>query len=85
MNFYEEIFVWVRQDDTCAIRYSCLKNLQTRLYCVQSADFYYSYNFNKNQFDRQFLELLLEEDPITRCEWFNSLEGAILQHIKDFS
>ena len=39
MNLYEEHFVWWRQDSHCAIRYTCLKNLHTGMYCVHSADF----------------------------------------------
>lgn len=83
MNFYEECFVWVRHNNNCGVRYTCLKNLQTDMYCVQSADFYRKDN-NNNRFDNQFLELLLEEDPLTRCEWFNSLADAISHHLKEF-
>ena len=49
MNFYEECFVWVRHNNNCGVRYTCLKNLQTDMYCVQSADFYLCTRQKRNE------------------------------------
>lgn len=85
MNLYKEIIVWKRTESHI-IRYLCLQNLESEKFCVQNADFVYRPADAEylSQLDNQKVELLLEEDPAIRCDWFPSLHEAIKNHDESF-
>ncbi|MDQ1921442.1 hypothetical protein [Massilia pseudoviolaceinigra] len=39
-ELFTEVMVWKRIDACSAVRYSCVSNLETGLFAVQSADFF---------------------------------------------
>jgi hypothetical protein len=85
-KIYREISVWRRIDDKRAVRFRCFEELESHLFCVQSADFY-SMPLNADvaaDSDRQFLELFMEEEPAERSGGFASIGEAIAAHEKDF-
>ncbi|MFZ6719214.1 hypothetical protein [Undibacterium sp. Ji49W] len=84
-ELFTEIRVWRRPGDVSAVRYSCLHNLQSQKFAVQSADFF-RLPFKSqlsNELERQFVELFIETSP-TDSAWFDSLQDAIEQHALDF-
>jgi hypothetical protein len=86
MNLYRAIDVWKKVDRSTAVRYRCFESVQSKLYCVQSADFY-RLPVNEKQvshLDSQFVELFLEQDPSNRAGEYGTLEEAIAAHEKDF-
>jgi hypothetical protein len=86
-GLYKELRVWRRVDSHTAVRFFCLLDLATKMFAVQSADFF-RLPITKEQlenFDKQYLELFIEISPADRCEWFESLEEAIAAHDRDFS
>ena len=85
-RLYREFSVWTRVDDKKASRFRCLEDLHSRLFCVQSADFYWLPITPEHlaQLDRQFVELLIEIDPVERCDWYGSVEEAIGKHVNEF-
>jgi hypothetical protein len=85
-RLYREFSVWIRVDDKKASRFRCLEDLHSRLFCVQSADFYVLPITREHlaQLDRQFVELLIEIDPVERCDWYGTVEEAIGKHVKEF-
>jgi hypothetical protein len=85
-RMYREISVWKRIGDKRAVRFRCFEELQSHLFCVQSADFY-SLPLNADvaaHSDRQFLELFMEEEPAARSGGFATVEEAIAAHEKEF-
>lgn len=86
-DLYMEIMIWKAVDNASAVRYSCLRDLKTGQFAVQSADFFRRpLGVNPNEgFARQFAELFIEVPPHERCTWFDSLEEAIGQHEREFS
>ena len=86
MNLYRTIDVWKRVDQTTAIRYRCFESLQSKRYCVQSADFYRLPLDTKQlaNLDSQFMQLFLEQAPSNRTTEHQTLEEAIAAHDKDF-
>ena len=86
MNLYRAIDVWKRVDGSTAVRYRCLESLQSKMYCVQSADFYRLPLADKqiSNLDAQFLELLIEQEPSTRGGEYPTLDEAITAHDRDF-
>lgn len=87
MDLLKELMVWRRLDDTSAVRYSCLNDLETGKYAVQSADFF-RLPLGEEQFrmfDKQFAELFIEISAHDRCEWYGSLQEAISAHERDFA
>ena len=85
--FFNEMMVWRRMSDTLAVRYSCVRNLHTNKYAVQSADHFYApvNEVQISSMSAQFVELFLEESPETRCNWFDSVEEAIHDHDVQFN
>ena len=85
-RLYREFSIWMRVDDRKAVRFRCLEDLQSCLFCVQSADFYtLPINTERHaQFDTQFAELFIEIDPLERCIWYDSVAEAILAHQNEF-
>ncbi len=73
--------------DTSAVSYCCLKRLATGQYAVQNADFFGVPLEDKQfrYFEKQFAELFIEVSPSERCDWFDSVEEAIMAHERDFS
>lgn len=84
MTAYKAIDVWERRDTRTTVRYRCFQSLETGKYCVQSADFYRSVD-QPTDFDRHFLELFAEQDPIDRSGEYDTLEAAIAAHKRDFA
>ncbi len=81
------IDVWKRLPDGHVVRYRCFEILGGGGYCVQSADFF-TLPIDDAQlkfFEKQFLELLIEEDPTERSAIYPTLEQAIEAHDRDFS
>lgn len=84
MTLYRQIDVWERSDGKKLVRYRCLESLNTGKFHVQSADFYRDGKDLAGS-DRQFCELLAEEDPARRSEGYDTLANAIAAHKRDFS
>jgi hypothetical protein len=86
MNLYRVIDVWKKLDGTSAIRYRCFKSLNSKRYCVQSADFYRLPLDQKqvSSLDAQLVELFVEQEPSSRSAEYPTLEEAIAAHDKDF-
>lgn len=83
---YRTIDVWKRYADH-VVRYRCFELLPIGKYCVQSADSYYSAKElgKDDSLERQFLELLLEQNPEERSAVFDTLQEAITGHDRAFS
>jgi hypothetical protein len=86
MNLYRAIDVWKRVDRTTAVRYRCFESLQSKRYCVQSADFYRLPLDQKqdSNLDSQFVQLFIEQEPSSRTAECLTLDEAIAAHDKDF-
>lgn len=87
MNLYKVIDVWKKLDKTSVVRYRCFECLNSKQYCVQSADFY-RLSFDQkllSNLDAQFLELFTEQEPSSRNPEYPSLEEAIAAHDKLFT
>jgi hypothetical protein len=85
-GMYRAIDVWKRRSGTEVIRYRCFEVLSDGKFCVQSADFFQLPLINQkfDRLDRQFVELLIEEDPDVRSPAYPSLEEAIRMHDAEF-
>jgi hypothetical protein len=82
MKLYRAIDVWKRVNENTAIRYRCFESLDSKRFCVQSADFY-RLPHNEQQIAnlaRQFVELFIEQEPSNRSGEHPSLEEAIAAH-----
>lgn len=81
---YQQVTLWRRESERTAIRYSCLMNLSSGKYSVQSAHFYQLPLTDQvlKGFDEQFVELLCECDPTERAGAFDSLNVPphLLEH-----
>lgn len=86
MNSYRAIDIWKRLDGSTAIRCRCFESLQSKRYCVQSADFYRlpAADEQASNLDTQFLELFIEQEPPSRSSEYPTLAEAIAAHDKDF-
>ena len=63
MSVYRAIDVWERKDGHTVVRYRCIEALDNGKYSVQSADFYHA-GKKSRELDDQFIELLMEQDPL---------------------
>jgi len=79
LDLFQEIPVWQRINDSLAIKYCGLRDLETGQYAIQSADYFYLPADRQHMLnsDQQFVELLIETSPKERCDWFDSLPAAI--------
>jgi hypothetical protein len=87
MELFREVMIWKRLSDVSAVRYSCLNDLKTDRYAVQSADFF-RLPVEEKQFrtaEKQFVELFIETSVLKRCDWFGSLGDAIRAHEQMFN
>jgi hypothetical protein len=86
MNLYRSIDVWKRVDEATAIRYRCFESLQSKRYCVQSADFCRLPLDAKqgSSLDSQFVQLFIEQEPSNRTAEYLTLEDAIAARDNDF-
>ena len=85
-ELYVQHDVWRRTSDAVCIRYIVLMHLESGKFAVQSADFFDGLNgVGLDYFNKQFIELMKEESPLERCEWFRSIEDAVRAHDDDFS
>ena len=83
---YKYLAIWKKRDDKTAIRYNCFEIIGENNFCVQSADFFsLPLGDHEMDFQRQFVELFLEEAPDTRNMAYSTLEEAILSFDDDFS
>lgn len=86
MKLFEQINVWRRGVSGESICYRCFRILSSGGYCVQSADYYYSSaELNNPQHERQFLELLTEQEPDERSGSYATLMEAIDAFEREFS
>jgi hypothetical protein len=86
MNLYRAIDVWKRVDENTAIRYRCFESLLSKRFCVQSSDFY-RLPLNEQQIAnlaRQFVELIIEQEPSNRSGEHPTVEEAIAAHDRAF-
>ena len=89
-QLYRAFDIWKRVTDELLIRYRCFELLspyeEERGYCVQSADHYHGSDVSKyaSFFEKQFLELLLEQKPDERSKVHKTVEEAINQFARDF-
>ena len=83
---FKAIDVWRRLNNGGLARFRCFEVLPNQGYCVQSVDFYNEPLDVKRmqEFDRQFIELLLEAAPNRENETYRTLEEAIANHELDF-
>jgi hypothetical protein len=83
---FKAIDVWKRLADGSLARYRCFEVLPNHGYYVQSVDFYTEPLEVKRmqEFDVQFIELLLEAAPNCENETYQTLEEAIANHDADF-
>ena len=85
-KMYRELSVWKRIADAKVVRFRCLEEMETHLFCVQNADFYtmpLKADVIANS-ERVFLELLAETEPMDRCTWFATVEEAVAAHEENF-
>ena len=70
--------------DTCAVRYSCLRELGTNRYKVQSLDYHHLplRDADARLFERQFAELIAE--GVESGDWFDSLDAAVAAYDAEF-
>ena len=85
-DMFKAIDVWKRLADGSLARYRCFEVLPNQGYCVQSVDFYNEpLNVKRMQeFDMQFIELLLAAAPNEENETYPTLDEAIANHDADF-
>ena len=83
---YERIDIWKRTESSLAVRFQCFRRVTDGMFAVQNADFLRagSYGADLRASESRFIELLLDDDPTDRCDWFSSLSEAIAAHEKDF-
>lgn len=83
---YKQIDVWKKIDVGCAIKFRCFENLEKKMFCVQSADYFYISKDEKQFYDseRQLIELFIEELPDNRSKLFSTLEDAIAFYFEEF-
>lgn len=86
-DLFKLISIYKRMSDQELTEYVCLHNLEMELYAVLCANFFNPSSSNEDHtyFKKLTIELLLEESPLTRCEWFSSIKQAIDQHDLEFS
>ena len=85
-RLYKELKVWRHVNNATAIRFSCLADLVSQKFAVQSADFF-RLPVTREQienFEKQYLELFIKISPDERCEWFESLAETIASHDREF-
>ena len=77
--------VWRRPQDGAAIVYYCFEDLRTGKFCVQNADFHHS-NVDelRRRSDALAIDLFMEQSPLERCSWYDSITAAIEQHDGEF-
>lgn len=84
MKLFEQINVWHRVDDSESVCYRCYRLLPDGGYCVQSADFFRLNQVDKQDLNRQQIELFLEQSPDERSGLWPTLEEAIRNFQKEF-
>lgn len=85
-DFFIKIDVFRRIDDKNIVMYSCMQDLSNKKFSVQSADYFNDDDLSKriDLFKHQFIELMLEENPVVRCLWHDSLQDAIDAFVVSF-
>ena len=81
----KEEMVWFRLNDKLAVRFTCLCNLRSNKYLVQSGD-YFRLPLSKDSiqyFHAQFVDFFIDI-TVDRSDWFDTLEAAIDDHIAQF-
>ncbi|MDI6935168.1 hypothetical protein QMN21_26740, partial [Serratia sp. Se-PFBMAAmG] len=77
--------VWRRPHEGAAVVYYCFEDLNTGKFCVQNADFFHSnVDALRARSDALAMELFMEESPLERCSWADSITAAIEQHDRKF-
>jgi hypothetical protein len=83
---YERIDIWKRVGPGLAIRFQCLRRVSDGMFGVQNADYLRSGSrgVDAQASEARFIELLLDDDPTNRCDWFSSLSETISVHEREF-
>jgi len=84
--YYKEIKVWKRIDETSAVRFLCFEILMNNKFVVQSADYFYLPLEQSiiNSFEKQQIELFIEDVPEIRNITYDTLEEAVQAFQNDF-
>lgn len=84
MNYKKHTVFRRRGNDI--IVYVCLERVGHESFSVHQAEFIPHAEVKRAMADIEatFLELFIDEDPGTRCEWFPSLQEAIEDHDRAF-
>lgn len=83
---YRAFDFWKRTEAGELVRYRCFEDIKTSRFCVQNVDFYRDPVVCSHvlELEKQFIELLLEEDPFERSGSFASIDEAIADHDASF-
>lgn len=84
MKLFEQINIWHRVDDSESVCYRCFRLIPDGGYCVQSADFFTLNQVGKQDFNRQQIELFLEQSPDVRSGLWPTLDEAIKKFHEEF-
>ena len=84
MKLFEQINVWRRVDESESVCYRCFRLLPDGGYSVQSADFVRLNHTDQQDFNRQHVELFLEQSPDDRGGLWPTLEAAIENFQREF-
>ena len=86
-KMYERIEVWKRAGVARSFDSNACGAPPTECLLSQNADFLRpgSGKADLMASDAIFVELFMDEDPTSRCDWFSSVSAAIASHEKDFS
>ena len=86
-DLFQLMPIFKRISDQQLAEYVCFYSLETKQYAVLCTNFYSPTSSTDDHayFKKLTVELLLEESPQSRCQWFSSIQKAIEQHDLDFS
>jgi len=86
-DLFQLMPIFKRISDQQLAEYVCFYRLETKQYAVLCTNFYSPTSSTDDHayFKKLTVELLLEESPQSRCQWFSSIQKAIEQHDLDFS
>lgn len=79
----------VQRSSTDFVLYTCLENIADGRFAVHQREACSLSHRDYEPFMREseclFMELFLQEDPSSRCDWFDNLSQAIQDHDESFS
>lgn len=85
-KLYRAIDVWKQYDTNTIVIFRCFEIIGEGKFMVQSADFMTCNTMNSDirLFEKQKIELFIEQPPENRSGVYPSLEEAIIAHNKEF-